>query len=604
MRRYLEVCAAGLLTRRAQSVCTGRRTPYAHQVRRPAAPSVIALLAPALLAAAFGATVLAAETIGPPVPDMRRPKKLIAVGWDLFFDTAWLRAHRDDMEKPPFDGIVINVVGRREDKKPAELRLAFSKEAWKEEWFAGALEDLKACRFTRLTDNFLMVWANPGDVDWFDDAGWREIVEHWRIAARLAKAAGARGIVFDPEPYHQPYAAFQYSAQAGRDAHPFEAYCAKARERGRDVMKAVAAEYPDLTILSFFLDSICGGAAGHADPRPLLAPQGYGLLPAFLDGWLDPAPPGVTIVDGHESSYLHNSDLQFLEAGNLIRGACQELVSPENRAKYRAQVQAGFGIYLDAYVNPPTSPWHVDGKGGPRVDRLRANVSAAARVADRYVWIYGEKCRWWPTPNKGVTEKTWPEALPGCEDALRWARGPEEAARFRLAELQKAGRLANLVPGGDFSPVPGEAGPKEGRPPPGWATWQDDKSKGTFAWDREVGAGAKGSARLAGMADGCFVKTVKAEAGRRFAVEAVRRLQGRGEAVLVVRWQTPEAKWIHEEKDVHIPCTEPRGAWGRMFGVVQVPEGAGNLVILLSARGQASADDVAWFDDVRLYGVD
>jgi hypothetical protein len=41
-----------------------------------------------------------------------------------------------------------------------------------------------------------------------------------------------------------------------------------------------------------------------------------------------------------------------------------------------------------------------------------------------------------------------------------------------------------------------------------------------------------------------------------------------------------------------------------MFGVVQVPEGAGNLVILLSARGQASADDVAWFDDVRLYGVD
>jgi hypothetical protein len=561
-------------------------------------------LTAALLSLTLAAIALAEEAAGPPTADMRRPKKLIAVGWDLFFDTAWLRAHREDMEKPPFDGIVINVVGRREDKKPAELRLAFSKEAWKEEWFAGALEDLKACRFTRLTDNFLMVWANPGDVDWFDDAGWREIVEHWRIAARLAKATGARGIVFDPEPYHQPYAAFQYSAQAGRGAHPFEAYYAKGRDRGRDVMKAVAAEYPDITILSFFLDSICGGAAGHADPRPLLAPQGYGLLPAFLDGWLDAAPPGVTIVDGHESSYLYNSDLQFLEAGNLIRGACQELVSPENRAKYRAQVQAGFGIYLDAYVNPPTSPWYVDGKGGPRVDRLRTNVSAAARVADRYVWIYGEKCRWWPTPNKGVTEKTWPEALAGCEDALRWARGPEEAARFRLAALEKAGRLVNLLPGGDFSPVPGEPESKEGRAPSGWATWQDAKSKGAFSWDREAGAGAKGSARLAGVANGCFVKTVKAEAGRRFAVEGVRRLKGRGEAVLVVRWQTPEGKWIHEDKDVHIPCTEPRGAWGRMFGVVQVPEGAGNLVILLSARGQASADDVAWFDDVRLYGLD
>ena len=602
MRRSSTLCAVGLLTHRAQSA--GQGTPCARRVGRPAAPGAIALLATVLLAVAFGAIVLAAETAGPPAADVRRPKKLIAVGWDLFFDTAWLRAHRDDMEQRPFDGIVINVVGRREDKKAVELRLAFSREPWKAEWFAGALEDLKACRFTRLTDNFLMVWANPGDVDWFDDAGWREVVEHWRIAARLAKAAGARGIVFDPEPYHEPYAAFTYGAQSGRDAHPFEAYHAKARQRGREVMKAVAGEYPDITILSFFLGSICGSAAGHADPRPLLAARGYGLLPAFLDGWLDAAPPGVTMVDGHESSYLYNSDIQFLEAGNLIRGACQELVSPENRATYRAQVQAGFGLYLDAYVNPPASPWYVDGKGGPRVDRLRANVAAATRVADQYVWIYGEKCRWWPTPNKGVTGKTWPEALPGCEDALRWGRSPEEAARFRLEELRKAGRLANLLAGGDFAPAAGEPEPKEGRPPTGWATWQDDKSKGAFAWDREAGAAARGSARLAGMADGCFLQKVKVEPGRRFAVEGVRRLKGRGDAVLVVRWQTPEGKWIHEEKDVHVPCTEPRGVWGRMLGVVQVPDGAGNLVILLLARGQPTPDDAAWFDDVRLYALD
>jgi len=557
-----------------------------------------------LLTVVFAAVAMAGETAGEPVKDMRRPKKLIAVGWDLFFDTAWLRAHRDDMETRPFDGIVINVVGRRDDQKPVDLRLAFSRQAWKEEWFAGALDDLKACRFTRLTDNFLMVWANPGDVDWFDDAGWREIVEHWRMAARLAKAAGARGIAFDPEPYHQPHAAFHYGAQAGRDAHSFEAYCAKVRERGREVMKAVAAEYPDIAILSFFLGSVCGTATGRADPRPLLAPDGYGLLPAFLDGWLDVAPPGVTMVDGYEGSYRYNSDIQFLEAGNLVRGACQELVSPENRPKYRAQVQVGFGVYLDAYVNPPTSPWYVDGLGGPRVDRLRANVSAATRVADRYVWIYGEKCRWWPTPNKSVTEKSWPEALPGCEDALRWGRSPEEAARVRLAELQKAGRLVNLLRNSDFSPVPGEAESKEGRPPAGWGTWQDAESKGMFAWDRDAGAAARGSARLAGMANGCFVQKVKAGPGRRFAVEAVRRLKGKGDTLLIVRWQTPDEKWIHEVKDAHVPCTGPRGAWAEMFGVVQVPDGVGSLVILLSVRGQASPDDVAWFDDVRVYALD
>ena len=141
----------------------------------------------ALLAASLG--------LSPPLPgaepDARRPKKLIAVGWDLDSDTAWIRRHAAEMEARPFDGILINVVGRRDDKKPCPMRLAFSKEPWKAEWFDSARDDLRACRFTRFTDNFLALLANPGDVDWFDDDGWRAIVEHWRIAARLAKQGGA-----------------------------------------------------------------------------------------------------------------------------------------------------------------------------------------------------------------------------------------------------------------------------------------------------------------------------------------------------------------------------------------------------------------------------
>jgi hypothetical protein len=203
-----------------------------------------------------------------------------------------------------------------------------------------------------------------------------------------------------------------------------------------------------------------------------------------------------------------------------------------------------------------------------------------------------------------VSEKTWPEALPGCEDALRWGRSPEEWARFRVAELARAGKLANLVRGGDFSPAAGAAAPNKDGPLTGWGAWQDDKSKGAFAWDADIGAAAKGAARLSAMAHGCLVQATPAERGRRYAVEAVRRLKGKGDALLVVRWQTAGGKWIHEEKDVHIPCTEPRDAWGRMFGVVQVPDGAGNLVILLLVRGQSSPDDVAWFDDVRLYALD
>jgi hypothetical protein len=436
----------------------------------------------------------------------------------------------------------------------------------------------------------------------------------------VARESGCRGLAFDPEPYTPPHAPFSYGAQVARDRHSFDEYAAKARERGREVMKAVAAEYPNVTILSFFLNSVCSRATGHADPRPFLASEGYGLLPAFLDGWLDAAPPTITLVDGHEGSYCYNSDLQFLDAANLMRGACQELVSPENRAKYRAQVQTGFGIYLDAYVNPPTSPYYVDGKGGPRAERLRANVAAALRASDGYVWIYGEQHRWWPTPNADVKRTTWPEALPGSEDALRSARNPEDWARWKIAALEKAGTLKNLVTNGDFAPPRSEPAAKPAQEPAtkvatdvhtkksilpaGWSPWQNENSHGTFAWDGDVGAVAKGSARLAGIKDGCYVQRVKAEPGKWFAVEAVRRLQGRGEAVLVVRWQTAEEKWIHETLDVDLISTEPRDAWAKMFGVVRVPEGAGNLVILLLARDQASPDDVAWFDDVRVYALD
>ncbi len=586
--------------------------------------------------------------------DARRPKKLIETGWDQP-DTERLRASLAEMETRPFDGVVVNAVGRVDETRRCPLRTAFAGDKWQREWFQPCIADLKACKFTRFTDNFLVLGANPGNVDWFDDAGWASIVEHWQIAAWVARQGGLKGLLFDPEPYTQPHNQFGYAAQPGRDKHPFEAYAAKARERGRQVMKAVAGEFPDVVLFCYFMNVVAANATGHADPNRVLAAQGYGLLPAFVDGWLDAAPPTVTLVDGCEMAYLYNRVEQYLEAGLLIKGACQELVSAENRAKYRAQVQAGFGIYLDAYWNPPASPWHIGGAGGSRVERLRANLRTALRVADEYVWVYGEQFRWWPTPNKRVKAESWPEALPGCDKALRFARDPLDYARAEMAALAKAGKLVNLARNGDFGSDKAltheGAGIewKEGRPPAGWATWQADKSKGTFTWDREADAGerpfpanrgvdqlrdlarggprgaAKGSARAAGVANGCFLQSCPVKQGEQYAVGAVRRLQGKGEAWLRVRWQTAEGKWAAEALDVLIHCEEPRAGvhtlpeepragmhalpggqdgWGEMLGVAEVPEGVGRLVLLLSVADQPTPDDAAWFDNVRVHRLE
>jgi hypothetical protein len=452
--------------------------------------------------------------------------------------------------------------------------------------------------------------ANPGNVDWFDEEGWQQIVEHWRIAAWLAKQSGCKGILFDPEPYTRPHAQFNYAAQPRRDRHSFDQYCEEARRRGRQVMQAVGGEYPEITLFCYFMDSVSATATGEADPRRVLATQGYGLYPAFIDGWLDAAGPTMTLVDGCESAYLYNSQQEYLEAVALMHGACQELVSPENRAKYRAQVQAGFGIYLDAYWNPKDSEWgrwYVDGLGGRRVDRLRANVQTALRLADEYVWVYGEKFRWWPTPNQGVRRQTWPEALPGCEKALLFARDPVEYARLEIAELRQTSSTVNLVRNGDFgsAEVTLDEGRKEtwreGRPPAGWSAWQREDSQGSFTWDRATGAAGKGSARAANVSEGCFLQHRKVQPGQRYAIRAVRQLREEGSAQIRIRWQTAEGRWTAVSHDKLIFGDGRRDEWRELFGVVEVPEGAGKLVILLGVGGQRSAEDVAWYDDVELY---
>jgi hypothetical protein len=555
----------------------------------------------AMAAMMLGATCAArAEEVPPSPTDLVRPKKLIAVAWELYCDTAWIRAHRDAYEAGPFDGLVINVEGRDDAGKPVLLRQAHTRGAWKEAWFAAAIDDLKACRFSKLTDNFIMIHANPGDVDWFDDAAWADVVQHWRLAARVARAVGAKGLGFDPEPYNPPHAPFCFTKPPQGMRKTFAETSAQARRRGREVMRAVAEEFPDAVILSFFLNSICRGATGHADAGPLLASDGYGLLPSFVDGWLDVAPPGVRLVDGTEHAYRFNDRLAFLDAANGIRGACRAMASPENRAKYAAQVQVGFGIYLDAHVNPPTSPWYIDPLGGTRTERLRANVSAACEAANEYVWIYGEKYRWFPTPHKGVSETTWPEILPGAGDALRAGRDLRSWALWKVDAMAKAGTLRNVLPGGDFSNAKGEG---DAARPEGWSTWQDDDSHGRFAHDAEAGNLAPGCGRLSGMADGCFLRKVDVAPGRSFAVRAGCRKTGHGDARIVIRWQDAKDRWVSEAKDVPVPCPPGEG-WQKLFGVAEVPPEAARLVVLLLVRGQRSPDDAAWFDDVEVFPLD
>ncbi|MFW6437458.1 MAG: hypothetical protein ACOCZ7_00475 [Armatimonadota bacterium] len=539
----------------------------------------VRIVATALLLTAITCSVFAQE-----LPR----KKLIQTGWDQVSPER-LVEHMQTVEQQPFHGQVIRFNSRGDE---IQFRLAFQNADWDMEAIEHLIDDLKAAQEASVKpwQRFLLMNANPGDVDFFDDAGWASIVEHWRIAARVAREGGLEGILFDPEPYHEPYRQFSWTAQPQYEQHDFAEYHEKARQRGAEVMEAIASEYPDMTLFTYFMNSVNSMAAQRPDPVKALAGGGYDLYPGFIDGWLDVIPATMTLVDGCEQAYRFNSHMDYLAAYNRIKTDCQWLVSPKNRAKYRAQVQVGFGFYLDPYINPPDSRWYIDPQDMERVERLGYNLRNALDVTDEYVWVYGEKASWWPNPHPR-SQQPWEEALAGITDQVRAAADPADFALHKMAEEGEG--LENLLTNGDFSSEEAagaevqqaEDWVQEGAPP-GWSTWQHPESDGSFAWDRSAGHEEPGAARMTGFTTGCFLQKVAVKPGKRYGVVAWRKIEGEGDASIRVRWQNPENAWHAQQLDVMIDATGPRDEW------------------VQSAGGGRTADDVVWYDDVVVFRLD
>ena len=535
-----------------------------------------------------GATLAALATLALASDRQSLPrKKFIMSGWDQP-TAAQFRRDLAEFEKHPFDGVILTVPGRRADGTSfTSYNNLFSAEPWNEGMFAEALADLKAAHPTKATENFVILWSLPHSVDWFDDAGWAIITEKFRLMARVAKLGGLRGILFDPEHYSEAHKAWQYLTQSDRAKHSFAEYSAKVRQRGQTTMKAMASEFPDLTLFGYWLLCVNLRALDASGNLAGLEGEDYGLLASFVDGWLDAAPTTVKFVDGQEFAYRWDGESAFQSGALRVKNDCQAFVSPVNRAKYRAQVQASFGFYLDAYVNPPGSSYYLGTEGEPRVQRLEANLSAAIRSADEYVWIYGEKFRWWPARDSGGKPTTnWTEVLPGIDLALLRAKDPTEAARRFLV----SGAATNLLLNAEFKEV-AEAKPAN------WWTWQDEKhATGTFAHDATSGAVQMGK-----MFNGCYGQNLKALPGERYAVSARARQTGQGVVSLRVGWKNAAGKWTRGDASYRFTLAESKpDEWRELTGSARVPEGVTELVVTLCAAGQVEEADLAWFADVRL----
>jgi hypothetical protein len=545
----------------------------------------LAALAVASLAGADDATVAG-----------RPQKRLIAHSWDLLAARpADVARNVEAWEGLPLDGVSLAVVVEPEKGRRIGYDSVMGDAPWDRAWFAREAEVVRQCASRSLTHNFLTAfWAPRKRLAWGDDAAWGAFAHNMGVLAWLAKEGRAKGVLVDPEDYPETR---QYVRAEGDP--PYEDAAALARKRGAQVMRAMAEAYPEIVVLSFWLLSLNTAYYNSCDAPAALAAEAGDLWPSFVNGLLDALPPGARLVDGNEHGYGYEASRQdfYLSAWSMQNRALA-LVAPENRAKYRTQALAGFGLYLDMYTNPSNSPWYFGAAGGSRLGHLALNVAQALDAADEYVWVYGEKRDWISWAGTARTNATWEAGLPGFADTLRVLRRPEEA-RMMIEKRRQAGTLTNLLENGAcaLTEARADAGFLKGRLPAAWGFWQHEKkAQGSCGTDTGRGKADRCSLRMEGSGDGCFIGKAPVVAGGRYAVEAY--AQGAAPRVRV-RWNK-DGRWHAEPQDMTVRFGEADASgWRRAFGVVSVPAGADTLVLLL--RAEQTAGEATWFDGAAVY---
>jgi hypothetical protein len=308
-------------------------------------------------------------------PATTKGKKLIEYGWDCP-ETTFVREHIREMEKRPFDGVVIRSAfpatqpGKR---APSMGRTPFQRRKFEPAEYQHAIDDLKATKFEKFTDNFIQVLSQPGDVEWADDAGWESIAHNVGALAKIARAGRCVGLMFDPEEYgpHQIWST------------PGEA--AKVRQRGEQFIRAVNAELPNAKILCLFGPGLTFG-------NERAGKQQYALLAPFIEGMCRGADAGTRIIDGCEQSYMYRTRAGFAAGREDMLLARTTFADP---GLFDRRMRVGFGLWLDNGSND--RPWDLnDFDNNYFLPATWQNaIHWGLSTSDEYVWVYSQTPDWW-----------------------------------------------------------------------------------------------------------------------------------------------------------------------------------------------------------------
>ena len=372
---------------------------------------VARLLSVALITLAATVPLLAQAALYPFHP---KDKKIIVFQGSDYFD--WAPDVASNLvamqtNRPYIDGLVFHT-----GPEYGVPNWAFNNEVWTETSLHFADLATIAANTTRFDENFILVWGHSRNVnpDFFNDALWTTIIANAQLMGKAVKAAGCKGIMFDPEFYSrgETYSPWYYTVPAGAvcvgtppyaaAGKTFDQVKAKARERGRAYVQALQGNMPTITIMTTFL---YGAAWDYCYGQITNQPASeFALLPAFADGMLEALNAGGVIVDGNEGSYYCNETRNYVEEDvnganytHVRLEATPAVCDPALLPKWNRQGQVAMAPYMDLCYNIyDPHPWNTHAYQG---QWMKHNVYNSLLVADQYVWTYIESMNYWTGEN-------------------------------------------------------------------------------------------------------------------------------------------------------------------------------------------------------------
>jgi hypothetical protein len=258
----------------------------------------------------------------------------------------------------------------------------------------------KDCKLAGLDCNFVKVAFYSHLPDWFDDAGWDQLVDNFRQASIFARDAGFRGIAIDIEYIAEIYDLSWPSYHV--EGYRFEELREVVESRGKQMIEAMLVEFPSMELLHL--------------PQ---SPEVYGRLASdiftgmFLGMAENTAPGGIHILT--EGTYQRTDPDWLIRYRQDLDQLIEGIIPQEYIQYWRESCSISFGLWpLGYYRDLYDGDGNFLGYGGKRekfgdevvgstadksenysVEEFRRQFAVSRMVCDRYIWIYCHGSTFW-----------------------------------------------------------------------------------------------------------------------------------------------------------------------------------------------------------------